>query len=213
GRGPRRPARPPRAGPCPRSRRGSRRRPPRRPRRPRRTRSPWCAGTWCARSSSWSSWPTAAPPRSTRARARRTRAGAAPPPARVPRPPGPSTPLLPRVEHVHAAEPGGRAPVAHRGHLPRLGLAAVHRPVQLPGRRPAHGVHRPPEVGGGGLVGHVAQLPGEPAALDAVEALAGELEVVALHVDRPGLVADDVDAAVDARDQLVDGGVPLGVRL
>ena len=39
--------------------------------------------------------------------------------------------------------------------------------------------------------------------LDAVEALPGELEVVALHVDGPALVADDVDAAVDPGDELL----------
>jgi hypothetical protein len=34
--------------------------------------------------------------------------------------------------------------------------------------------------------------------LDLAEALAGELEVVPLHVDRPALVAEDVDAVPEA---------------
>ena len=47
----------------------------------------------------------------------------------------------------------------------------------------------------------------------AVEALPGELEVVALHVDRPALVAHDVDAPVDAGDQLLGArAVGPGVR-
>ena len=90
-----------------------------------------------------------------------------------------------------------------RGDLTRLGLAAVERAAEHPGLRAADGRHRPPEVGGGGLVGDVAQLAGEAAVLDPVEPLAGELEVVPLHVDAPGLVAEDLDASVDAGDQLL----------
>ena len=118
--------------------------------------------------------------------------------------------LLAGVEHVDAAEAGRRAAVAHRRDLPRLGLPAVHRAAEHPRRRAAEAVERAPEVRGGGLVGDVAQLPGEHAVLDPEEALAGELEVVALHVDRPGLVADDVDAALDARDEVVGGDVLPG---
>jgi len=36
------------------------------------------------------------------------------------------------------------------------------------------------------------------ATFDLVGAVAGELEVVPLHVDRPGLVAEDVDPVLDA---------------
>ena len=102
--------------------------------------------------------------------------------------------------------------VAHRRHLPRLALAAVERAAEHVGLRPADGLHRPPEVGGRRLVGDVAQLAGQPAVLDLEEPLPGELEVVALHVDRPALVADDVDAAVDPRDELL-GRRAVGGRL
>src|SRR5690606_10344721 len=111
--------------------------------------------------------------------------------------------LLNGVENADAAEQRGRAAVAHRGHLPGLALAAVERAAEHVGLGAADRLHRAPEVGRGGLVGDVADLPGEPAVLDEIEALAGELEVVPLHVDRPALVADDVDAALHPGDQLV----------
>src|ERR671916_1417384 len=120
--------------------------------------------------------------------------------------------LLDGVEDVHALEQGHRAAVADRGHLPGLGLAAVERAAEQVRLRAADDAHRAPEVRRRRLVGHVAQLAGEPAALDPVEPLAGELEVVALHVDRPALVADDVDAALHAGDD-VGGGGAVGCRL
>src|SRR5918998_798069 len=123
-----------------------------------------------------------------------------------------STGLLDGVEDVDALEQRHRAAVADRGDLPGLGLAAVEGAAEHVGLRAADDAHRAPEVRRRRLVGHVAQLPGEPAALDPVEALAGELEVVALHVDRPALVADDVDAALDAGDDLGGGGA-VGCRL
>src|SRR5919206_1184148 len=120
--------------------------------------------------------------------------------------------LLHGVQDVDVLEQGHRAAVADRGDLPGLGLAAVERAAEQVRLRAADDAHRAPEVRRRRLVGHVAQLTGEPAALDAVEALAGELEVVALHVDRPALVADDVDAALDAGDDLL-GRRPVGRRL
>src|SRR5580698_4187599 len=104
--------------------------------------------------------------------------------------------FLTGVEHVDPAHQHRRAPVRDRGHLAGLALAAVERAAQHPGRLAAHRFHGAPEVGRGGLVGHVAQLAGQLSTFDAVEALPGELEVVALHVDRPALVAHDVDAAL-----------------
>src|SRR5918998_2776591 len=120
--------------------------------------------------------------------------------------------LLDGVEDIHALEQGHRAAVAGRGDLSGLGLAAVERAAEQVRLRAADDAHRAPEVRRRRLVGHVAQLAGEPAALDPVEALTGELEVVALHVDRPALVADDVDAALDAGDD-VGGGGAVGCRL
>src|SRR5690606_38213008 len=90
--------------------------------------------------------------------------------------------LLQGVEDVDAAEQRRRAAVADRRDLPRLALAAVERAAQHVRLRAADGLHGVPEVGGGRLVGDVAELPGQPPVLDPVEPLPGELEVVALHV-------------------------------
>ena len=117
------------------------------------------------------------------------------------RPPLPVTGsgLLDRVEDPDAAEQRRRAAVADRRDLAGLALAAVERAAEHVGLRAADGLHGVPEVGGRGLVGDVAELAGQPAVLDLVEPLAGELEVVPLHVDRPALVADDVDAVLAPR--------------
>src|SRR3954466_15875564 len=111
-----------------------------------------------------------------------------------------------RVEDADAAEQRCRAAVADRRRLAGLALAAVHRAAEDVGLRTTDGVHRSPEVSGRRRVGDVAELPAEPAVDDPVEALPRELEVVALHVDGPRLVADDVDTALDAADQLVGRG-------
>src|SRR5690606_25898997 len=104
------------------------------------------------------------------------------------------------VQYTDAAEERRGAPVTHRRHLAGLALAAVERPAEQVCLRPADRGHRPPEVGGRGLVGDVAQLAGELAVADCEEALTGELEVVTLHVDGPALVTDDVDAVLDSAD-------------
>ena len=70
-------------------------------------------------------------------------------------------PSLHRVQYVDAAEQRGRAAVRDRRDLARLALAAVERTAQQVGLRAADGLHRAPEVGGGGLVGDVAQLAGQ----------------------------------------------------
>ena len=89
-----------------------------------------------------------------------------------------------------------------RGDLPRLPLAAVERATQDIGVRVSNSLHRSPEIGCRCLIGDILQLPCQPALVDLVELLSSELEVVALHIYRPGLVADDVDAVVDIGDQL-----------
>src|SRR3954468_12053954 len=125
--------------------------------------------------------------------------------------PGPAaspSAFLNRVENPYAAEQRGRAAVAHRRDLTRLTLAAVESAAEQIGLRTADRFHRSPEVGRRRLVGDVAKLPDEPAVANLVEPLASELEVVTLHVDRPALVTDDVDAATDAADQLI-GGRPV----
>src|SRR5271163_819748 len=97
--------------------------------------------------------------------------------------------------------------MADRGELTGLGLAAVVRPTEPPGRWSANGFHRVPEIGGGGLIGDVTNLPVQASVADAVEPLTSELKVVPLHVDRPRSVTDDVDAVIDAGDQIVGAAV------
>src|SRR3712207_613736 len=120
--------------------------------------------------------------------------------------------LLHGVQDGHVLEQRHGAAVADRGDLPGMGLAAVEGAAEQVGLRAPDDPHRAPEVRRRRLVGHVAQLTGELPALDPVEALAGELEVVALHVDRPALVADHVDAALDPGDD-VGGRGTVGGRL
>src|SRR6266516_6685677 len=91
------------------------------------------------------------------------------------------------VEHPHLAEERGRGTVADRRDLARLALAAVEGAAEYVGLRPADRLHRVPEVRRRRLVGDVPELAVEPAVPDPEEPLAGELEVVPLHVDRPGL--------------------------
>src|SRR5271156_5227961 len=107
------------------------------------------------------------------------------------------------VEQPHAAHENRWAAVRHRRHLTRLALATVEGATEHPGGLATHGLHGAPEVGRRGLIRHVLHLPGQLPALNAVEALPGELEVVALHVDRPALGAHDVDATVDAGDEVL----------
>src|SRR3954452_1698524 len=116
------------------------------------------------------------------------------------------------VENSHTAEERARAAVADRGGLTRFPLAAVERAAQHVGLWSSDRFHRPPEVRRRRLVGDITNHAVELAAADAVEPLAGELEVVALHVDGPRLVADDVDAVVDPGNQLL-GRRPVGSGL
>ena len=147
------------------------------------------------------------PPAAARARSTTSAAGASPSRS-VHRPDS-----CAGVEDPHVADEGRGAAVAHRRHLAGLALAAVEGPAEQVGGLAAHRLHRAPEVGRGGLVGDVAELAGQPAVLDPEEALAGELEVVALHVDRPALVAHDEDAPVHPGDQLLGGRAVTGSRL
>ena len=78
--------------------------------------------------------------------------------------------------------------MAHGRHLPGLALPAIERPAEHVGGSPPDGLERTPELRRLRLVGDVLQLPGEPPALDAVEALPGELEVVALEREQADLV-------------------------
>src|SRR6202007_2811573 len=92
-----------------------------------------------------------------------------------------SCPPVPGVEDADAAEQRRRAAVTDRRDLHGLALAAVEGAAEDVGLRAADRLHRVPEVGRNRLVGNVAELAGQPAVGDLVEALAGELEVVPLH--------------------------------
>ena len=97
------------------------------------------------------------------------------------------------------------------GDLAGLGLAAVEGTAEHPGLGAADGLHASPRSRWW-WPGRPRRAPGRRAApsLDRVEPLAGELEVEALHVDRPRLVADDVEAALDPADQLLGASGPSG---
>src|SRR3954451_22074177 len=113
--------------------------------------------------------------------------------------------LVVGVQDPYVAEQCRRTAVTDGGHLSGLRLAAVERPAEHPGAGPADRLHGPPELRRRRLVRRVADLAGERAVPDREEPLAGELEVEALHVDRPRLVADDVQPAFDPPDQVVRG--------
>ena len=82
-------------------------------------------------------------------------------------------------------------------------MPQLNAPPSTQVEAPPTGLHGAPEVGRRRLIRDVLHLPGQLPALNPVEPLPGELEVVALHVDRPALVAHDVDAAVDPGDQVL----------
>src|SRR5438045_1787522 len=100
-----------------------------------------------------------------------------------------------------------RAAVAHRVALPGLALAVVECGAQGPLRGAAEQVERAPELERVGLVADVFERAGDLPLLHFVEHLPGELEVVALVVDRPAAVADHVDAVVGRGDELLHAQV------
>src|SRR5262249_5610090 len=108
------------------------------------------------------------------------------------------------VEHVDAAEARGRRAMRDRRALPRLAFAARERAAEMIGGAVAKAVHRVPERLVLGLIGEMHHQRTALAVADLVPELAAELEVPPLLVDAPAAVADDVDAAVDAGDQVVD---------
>src|SRR6266550_6383460 len=105
---------------------------------------------------------------------------------------------------LHVAEAGGRGAVRDVRVLSRLALAAVRETAEHPLVRSGNGVERGPEDGRLARVGRVAQHPAELAVLDLPGDLRPELEVEPLVVDRPALVRLEVDALVDAGDQLLE---------
>ncbi len=81
-------------------------------------------------------------------------------------------------------------------------LPSLKAPPEPVGRLAADHVHRVPEHRRVALVGHVAQHAHHLAVAHFVVGLAGELEVVALVVDRPGAAVLDHDAPVGRGDDV-----------
>src|SRR5690349_6309671 len=94
--------------------------------------------------------------------------------------------------------------MAYGRDLTRLRLAAVEGTAEHVGRRSPYRTHRTPGFRRRRLVGHVLEHPRQLPVADAIEPLPSELVVVPLHVDRPGLVTDDVNAVVDTSDKAVE---------
>src|SRR5687768_5610728 len=113
-----------------------------------------------------------------------------------------SGPLLCRIEDVDLPEERCGTAVRDRRDLLGLTFAAIEGATEHVRGGPAHGFHRIPEVGRTRLIRDVLHLPHDLAAAYAEEFLARELKVVPLHVDRPALVADDVEPFVQGADQI-----------
>src|SRR5919112_4001710 len=93
--------------------------------------------------------------------------------------------------------------MAHRVHLARLPLPIEEAAAELVAGLPADHVHRVPEVRRAHLVGDVLEHAGDLAAADLVELLPAELRVEALLIDGERPVADDADAAIRRRDEIL----------
>src|SRR5688500_3645085 len=89
------------------------------------------------------------------------------------------------VDDVDVAEARRRTAVAHRVGLARLTLSVAERPAEPVAGAAADHVHRVPEVRRARLVGEVLHHPRDLPVAHLVADLTGELEVVALLVDRP----------------------------
>src|SRR5262245_5611511 len=109
----------------------------------------------------------------------------------------------PRVENVHLREDRRRTTVAHRVALSRLTLRVTEGASQVIAARPADHLHRSPELRRAELIRDVLQHADDLAAFDLVEDLPCELPIVALLVDRERAVADDGDALIHLRDEIV----------
>ena len=108
------------------------------------------------------------------------------------------------VEDRDIAKARRHRAMGDRRGLHRLALAATEGPAEIACRAVAEPVHRIPELLGLRLVGDVAQHGAALAVLDLVEELPAELEIVALLVDAPAAVPDDVDPVLDPGDEIVE---------
>src|SRR6266545_7913053 len=110
-------------------------------------------------------------------------------------------------------DPDVRRPVRDAVGLRRLTLRVAARAEHLPRLLTPNRVEVGPEVGGDRVVGDVGHHPRLLAVLDLPEAVAAELAVVALLVDRVAAAAVDEDAVPGVRDHLLDVRRPFPARL
>ena len=109
---------------------------------------------------------------------------------------------------LHAAEAGRRRAVRDVRRLPGWPLPQFVNPCRRHASLLPTASIEPQNCGVMPGVRRVAQQPTELAVDDLPCDLRAELEVEPLVVDRPALVRLQVDAAIDARDQLVEGASP-----
>src|SRR5579862_83880 len=83
-----------------------------------------------------------------------------------------------------------------------LTFSIRERTAQFIAALTAYHVHRVPEIGSPELICNILQHAYYLAAFDLVEALAAELGIVALLIDREGSIADDRDATIGRRDEI-----------
>src|SRR6185436_18744825 len=110
----------------------------------------------------------------------------------------------PGIDNVDLPKAGGNRAVRHRGDLLGLALSAVERAAEMILVLPAQAITCVPEIDRVPLVRHVPQHLADLAIFDLVKNLPRELEIVALLVNAPTPVAQNVNAILDLRAQLLD---------
>src|SRR6478672_1704381 len=107
------------------------------------------------------------------------------------------------VDDVDVPEARDRRAVTHSIHLHWLTLRVTKRAAQEVALLAANHIQARPELWRLHLICDVLEHPDDLAALDLVEDLAAKLRVVPLLVDGERSVADDRDAAIGRRDEIV----------
>ena len=94
-------------------------------------------------------------------------------------------------------------PMAYWGDLTRLSLAAIESALEFPSLSTTDVIHGTPKIssrrGVRRILHHLAELP----IFDPIETLRSKLKIEALHIDRPGLVAYDIETIFDICDQII----------
>src|SRR3989441_5827680 len=134
-----------------------------------------------------------------------------------------TAPITPRLSSLANSRVGradhdfldadGRRAVRDAVGLRRLPLRVAPGADHLPRLLTANGVQVPPEIGGDRVVGDVGHHARDPAVLDLPEAIAAELAVVALLIDRVAAAAVDEHAVFRVLDDLIAVRRPFRPRL